>query len=228
MRSYSTDIFSHWFDDPNHIRLREQQWRERDEDQQRERQDGVPALFTDAICYHEAGHCVVATLLGFNIESVRLTSNLSGCTRGVIHDGTGLGAICAMITVAAGKAAQRRFGAKGEFYDRWATDDEKKLIDIAICISSSSRPSDISRVIEAAERVAERMVDERWEEIKTIAQALPRFGGIIERDSIRFFLRNMPHIDVRRAIEPTLRGEATVDGTVFRWRNDGFLRPVRN
>jgi hypothetical protein len=50
------------------------------------------------------------------------------------------------------------------------------------------------RLIEGAERVAEQMVDQQWDRIEVIALALKRMGGVVERDSIRQFLKRMPRV----------------------------------
>jgi hypothetical protein len=224
-----TNIVAHDFDHPDRVRERERLWRQRDEDERRsvenQQEINIPPLLLDAVRYHEAGHCVVAELLGFNIERVEVTSDLRGHTRGVVHDGTGLGAICAMITLAAGRAAQRKFGARA--FDDWAQDDDKKLAAVA-CSLVNEKDAAI-RLIEGAEQTAEQMVNAQWDEIQLIALALERMGGVVERDSIKRFLRNMPRIDINRALSRSAaQGEGTVDGCEYRWRQDGYLKPIRH
>jgi hypothetical protein len=232
MAGYYSGVCAHWFDDVDHVRLRERQWRQRDGDQrrheqQREKPDVSSSLLADAIRFREAGHVTVSEKLGFNIERVEVTSDLRGYTRGVIHDGTGLGAIAAMITIAAGKAAQRKLGARAECFNKWCADDDRKMIDIALCLVSEKDAA--VKLIMGAERVAEDLVDQCWDEIGLIARALERMGGVLERDSIKRFLRDMPRIDLRLLSrgEPSFRSEPTVDGKIFRWREDGgHLKPI--
>ena len=115
MPGYSTSVISHPFDHPDAVRERARLWRERDEARRAAAAIDVP-LWRDAVCYHEASHCVVRTALGGHVESVKLLPNGDGVTRGTTRHDDGLDVIASMIALAAGKAGQRRFGAQASLF----------------------------------------------------------------------------------------------------------------
>src|SRR5215831_4689633 len=90
-----------------------------------------PQLIVEAMARHEAGHILAGVSLGQRIESVKLSRDASGRTSGRTCHSTGLDLIASMVALAAGPAAQRRYGARGAFYDEWCADDRRQLIELA-------------------------------------------------------------------------------------------------
>ena len=91
------------------------------------------------------------------------------------------------------------------------------LIDLAVSLVDHKDAA--LRLIEGAEAVAAKMVDHLWDTIQTVAQAVPAFGGTLERQDIEWFCRNVPRINFRSSRE----GEGTMDGVPYRWRQDGHM-----
>jgi hypothetical protein len=221
MSNYYSGVCSHWFDSVETVRRREQSWRERDEQQAAVH---VPELWLAAAARHEGGHAVTAVALSQTVHSVQLTP--AGGTTRISRSDNAFDALIAMIVTAAGKAAQQRYGARHSYYSRWCADDESELIRLAVDITTSNRVADVVRVIEGAEAVAKQFVDDLWDTIETVAQALIQFpGNKLECADVEWFCRNIKRIDFHRELAARSE-EQELDGVVYRRRIDGFLKPI--
>jgi hypothetical protein len=184
-----------------------------------------PQLIVDAIGRHEGGHVCIGVALGQRIEYVKLSRNANGSTNGSTCHTDGLDVIASMIALAAGPAAQRRYGAVDRFYDDWARDDERQMIGLALDLVETQprrdRKANALKLIAGAEAVAARMVDSMWDDIERVARELVRFEHL-DADDVAALTKDVPRINFREASA----GEGMMDGVPFRRRDDGYLKPI--
>ena len=182
-----------------------------------------PQLIVDAVGRHEAGHVCAGVALGQTIEYVKLSRGADGVTRGRTCHSTGVDLIVSMVCLAAGPAAQRRFGARGAHYDQWCADDEKQMVSLALDLVETQprrdRKANALKLIAGAERAAERLVDHLWADIDRVACELVRFEEL-DADDVERLTKDVPRINFRAA---ALRDDATLDGKPFRRRFDGHM-----
>jgi hypothetical protein len=131
-----------------------------------------------------------------------------------------------MVALAAGRAGQRRYGAKAGLYDRWCADDERQMIDFALDLVETQprrdRKQNALKLIQGAEEAAAKLVDSLWSDIERVAQALTR-AEELDADDVAALCKDVPRINFRSPRE----GEGTMDGCVYRWREDGgHLKPI--
>jgi hypothetical protein len=205
---------------PDAVRAREQEWQQRDEER------AVPPLWLDAAAVHEASHAVVRTALGGHVDCVKLLPNGDGFTGGTTRHDDGLDVIASMICLAAGRAGQRRYGAVHALYDEWAADDRRQMVCLALDLVESQphheRRANALRLISGAEAVAEELVGNLWGEILEFARELS-IAGELGAEGVAGLTKDVERINFR---SPRV-GEGEVDGVPFRWRDDGYLKPIR-
>ena len=169
-------------------------------------------LLGELASIHESAHAVAAYVLHKPIHSVAIAGgNCSGGEfRGhpppgrPIDDAAALKAIVSglepsvaarslwrdnLIALAAGRAAQRRYGATHAVYDAMCGSDFEKIKRVARAVTTSST--------EAAEYVAEivaeaaRLIDAHWPQIERMARAL-RAAGRLDEATISATIRARP------------------------------------
>src|SRR5262249_36753136 len=152
------------------------------------------------------------------------TPDADGVTRGVTsgtRGTTGFDTISAMVVVAAGRAGQRRFGAKHPYYDNWCRVDDKKLVSLACDLTDKKDKA--LRLIEGAEQTARNMVDYLWPAIENVARALVDAPDqVLDREDVLWLCRDVERISFRALPR---EGEGEMDGQRFFWRQDGYLKP---
>jgi hypothetical protein len=182
-----------------------------------------PQLIIDALARHEAAHICVGVALGQRVEGARLSRNGDGATKGTTYYDDALDGIANLICLAAGRAGQMRYGARGAFYDDWAHDDERQMIGLALDLVEAQprreRKANAAKLIAGAERAAEQLVDSLWDDIDRVARELVRFEEL-DADDVAALTKDIARINFRAA----RAGEGTMDGVPFRWRDDGYLR----
>ena len=201
---------------PDAIRAREQAYGE---------QAAIPELFMHAAAVHEAGHIAVATAIGQTVQNARLTHD-GGATR-IQRGGTVADVIGAMVVAAAGKCAQKKYGATHNYYSRWSEDDDRELVRLAVGLveakpNRADRKQAALQLIAGAEAAAAQMIENLWDNLEGIADELLRVEELDAGDVERL-TRGIERINFR---SPRV-GEGEVDGVPFRWRDDGYLRPIR-
>jgi hypothetical protein len=92
-----------------------------------------------------------------------------------------------LVSLAASKVGQRRFGAK--IFDWRCGDDDEKLARYARKVTPTD--ADAELLIDASYRIAERLVRERWDDINYIADALGKLGDEIVGEDLPLLLRNI-------------------------------------
>jgi hypothetical protein len=109
--------------------------------------------------------------------------------------------------------AQRRFGAKGEFYDRLCGHDD--LVVERVIGLMTTDPEERRRLHERVEREAEEFVRRYWCDIEKLAYELFERGSL-NRD------------EIASVLGPPKRSEdeGLLDGVPFRRRNDGYISPA--
>jgi hypothetical protein len=197
---------------PDARRAREQAYEER---------AAIPELFMHAAAVHESGHIAVAAAIGQVVQSAKLTPN-GGVTR-IQRDGTTFDVIGAMIVCAAGRAAQRKYGATHSYYSRWSEDDDRELARLAVSLveakpNRADRKQAALKLIRGAEEAAAQMIENLWDNLEGIADELLR-GEELDADDVERLTRNIARINFRGA----RAGEGSVDGTPFFWRTDGHM-----
>jgi hypothetical protein len=88
-----------------------------------------------------------------------------------------------LTATAASRAAQRKFGARS--FDDHCSADAEKIERYAYKVTKSE--ADAQLLIATVYKEAERLVDERWDDIQFVARALERLDDEIEREDSRFF-----------------------------------------
>jgi oligoribonuclease (3'-5' exoribonuclease) len=83
-----------------------------------------------------------------------------------------------LIEVAAGRAAERKFGATQDFFDANGSHDREKLVAVACAVTDSDAES--LAYIAEIEAEAARLVDEHWAAIQAVARALHAAGSLDE------------------------------------------------
>jgi hypothetical protein len=181
-----------------------------------------PQLIVDALARHESAHVCVGIALGQRVEGAKL-SRSGGSTKGTTYYNDAVDAIANLICLAAGRAGQMRYGARGRFYDDWAHDDERQMIELALDLLEAQprreRKANALKLISGAERAAERLVDHLWDDINRVAVELVRFEEL-DADDITALTKDIARINFRSA---ALADDATLDGKPFRRRYDGYM-----
>jgi hypothetical protein len=126
-----------------------------------------------------------------------------------------------MIKFAAGRCAQRKFGARHEAFDAVCADDDEKIEALAQRFDS---PSEVIREIR---HEAEQLVNEHWREIRAVARALMAQGHLDEA-AIRAAIANArPSTHGRTPIDraPAARVELVFsdDDPLIMRRTDGWV-----
>jgi hypothetical protein len=153
-------------------------------------------LLDELTAIHEAGHAVVAHVHDRPIHSAALTDGggeFRHHSDQPIDEAGLLDAIVSglepspsardtwrssLIEVAAGRAAERKFGATQDFYDANGSHDRGKLVAVACAVTDSDAES--LAYIAEIEAEAARLVDEHWAAIQAVARALHAAGSLDE------------------------------------------------
>jgi hypothetical protein len=83
-----------------------------------------------------------------------------------------------LIALAAGRAAQRRFGARHEFYDGLCDGDFNKIETVARAVTAT--PAETRAYVAEIVEEAERFVEQHWSEIERVAKRLHAKGRLDE------------------------------------------------
>lgn len=123
--------------------------------------------------YREAGHAVVAYILGVKVRRVSIAAD-----PGVMIEqlGTDERAICVGL---AGPYAQRRFAPQSEWRCKAPRNQPDDLANVAELITRMHGRGDVARKYRAYVRArAERLLEENWLQLETVAR------GLLERHAI--------------------------------------------
>src|SRR5262249_39292201 len=85
--------------------------------------------------------------------------------------------------------AQRKFGAVNAYYEHGCLDDDRQIDEMAHKITRSN--ADADRLIDTVHREAERLVNERWDDIEFIVRALGKLDDEIDQEGLSRLLRNV-------------------------------------
>jgi hypothetical protein len=160
---------------------------------------------------HEASHLIVGHVTGLKAhyidarrEHARVEMTVPGGRAGVVGY---------LVTLAASKVAQEKYGAVADDYGGRTGDDQRKIEETARRVTVSE--SAARQLIEAAYRAARALVDERWDDIEWFRSVLERLGDHIDEDALPRFLRHVSIRVYRRGFIPS-------DGY---WAERGLARP---
>jgi hypothetical protein len=158
---------------------------------------------------HEAAHATLAFLLGRPVSDVTVFANGGGEFRSyprradhrVVDQEAAADAILVgtrpsnelralwrdqLVGRAAGRAAERRFGATNQVYDRGSDSDFVLIRKVARAVCG--RPAEADAYVREIEREAACLVDRYWPEIQSVSAAL-RQTGHLDRAGIEVAIR---------------------------------------
>lgn len=125
-----------------------------------------------ATAYHEAGHAVLALVLGFELVSVSLGEDLTGSTDYVLHGPT----FEALVVLVAGGIAECRY--RDDDRPRGGMQDILTAAEIANALvneegyGAAAPGLRIQKLMERADSEARRIAEDKWSGITRVAQAL--------------------------------------------------------
>src|SRR5262249_12014587 len=132
---------------------------------------------------HESSHLIVGWVLGLKPKRINSIRGLA-CVEWVVPGGQ-RGMAAFLISLAASKAGQRKWGARA--FDWKCQDDDEKLVKYAQRSTSSEEAARL--VITTSYEAAERLVDEYWPQIEWFAGVLERLGD--HADNLEPLLRHI-------------------------------------
>ena len=157
---------------------------------------------------HESAHAVIGDIFGLE---KKLVNSRRGSARVEWHIPAGRQYLIGfLIALAASKRAQERFGAKNDYYRDHSWDDQRKIEETARRITASE--ADAQELIAAVHRAAERLVNERWDDIEFIVRALEKLDDEIDQEGLQLLLRHVgqPRRPIEKTTEKPAPGEADV------------------
>jgi hypothetical protein len=134
---------------------------------------------------HEASHLVIGYILGLEPEYISSQRNRAHVKWRVPSGRRAM--VSFLISLAASKAGQRRFGAKA--LDWRCGDDDEKIARYARKVTPTE--ADAEFLIDASYRMSEKLVEQRWDDINYIVDALGKLGDEIVREDLPLLLRNI-------------------------------------
>jgi hypothetical protein len=131
---------------------------------------------------HESSHLVIGAALGLTTEHVNSRRGTARCELTVPAGPRSM--VSFLVALAASKAAQRRWGARS--FDDHCADDDRKIEEYAYKVTATA--SDAELLIATANREAERLVGDYFEQIEWFASTLERLGDDLDYDLLQKLL----------------------------------------
>ena len=159
-------------------------------------------LIAELRAHHEAAHFAAALHFGFVVRGasvvagdahVEWTSPASKVADLIAH----------MTVLAAGGAAQRKFGALDDSYDEACLFDNDRIDAIAAEIETAVGRK-LPELIPSVRAAAEKFVAAKWSDIEFIAHALGKLGTVDEREAGELAASLRPAEARRRPYEDTV------------------------
>jgi hypothetical protein len=150
-----------------------------------------PGLFASLRRIHESAHAVVGHVLGLKVNFIDTRRSQARCSlSGAGNDG----AAAYLVSLAASKAAQKRYGATDVYYDGRCGADDQDIEETVRELTVSE--ADARQMIAAIRKAADRAVAEYWSDILWLASALERLDDYIGGDEMSI----LRHIGAERLV----------------------------
>jgi len=138
-------------------------------------------LIAELRAIHEAGHFAAAVRCGFAVPGASVVAG-EACVEWTSLTRKVADLIAHMTVLAAGGAAQRKFGAVGDAYDEARLFDNDRIDAIAVEIETAVGRK-LPELIPSVRAAAEKFVAANWSDIEFIARGLSRLRSVDQEEA---------------------------------------------